>query len=315
MMRLQSQMMPTLSTTRNADLNDAEVNKANVATHAIESALTIDDQPSDVIHDDEFFSNTVQIGKNAGNDEVAESNDANYVKYALLIKENKAYESHASLVATHAIESSIPSEANEANHSNASEDADGKNSHKNLNSNDEIFDDNSTCSDSICGGDSINYYDPISLSGDPQALGEATVLAIDPDDEYPLTLSTCDIVPKGSKVCRITKYQDGKEVKTLFDRWRAIERFKLEKCHIATEAEALIMQRNSLSGIMKDKLESVLDKAQSKGSATEDNLNDKNQPKTKHSKKSRQKRPKTKTIQEKQTKECATPIQKHSVLQ
>jgi hypothetical protein len=61
----------------------------------------------------------------------------------------------------------------------------------------------------------------------------------------------------------------------LFGTWRAIERFKLEKCQIATEAEALIMQSNHLSGIMKDKLASTLDIAQSKGFAPEDILNDK----------------------------------------
>jgi hypothetical protein len=47
----------------------------------------------------------------------------------------------------------------------------------------------------------------------------------------------------------------------------------LEKCQIATEAEALIMQSNCMSGIMKDKLASALDKA-SEGFAPEDILND-----------------------------------------
>ncbi len=55
--------------------------------------LTIDDPPSDVIYDDELFSKTVQIDKNAGNDEVAESNDAIDVEYALLIEDNKANKS------------------------------------------------------------------------------------------------------------------------------------------------------------------------------------------------------------------------------
>jgi hypothetical protein len=68
------------------------------------------------------------------------------------------------------------------------------------------------------------------VSGDPLALREATVIAIDPDDEYPLTLSKFDIVPKVSKVCHITNYQKGKEIKTLLSTWPAIERFKLEKC-------------------------------------------------------------------------------------
>jgi hypothetical protein len=98
----------TINDKSNANLNDAEVNKANVVTHPIESALTIDDPPSDVSYDDELFSKTVQIGQNAGNDEVAESNDAIDVEFALPIEENKADRSHASLVATLAIESSIP---------------------------------------------------------------------------------------------------------------------------------------------------------------------------------------------------------------
>jgi hypothetical protein len=218
--------------------------------------LTIDDPPSDVIYDYELFSKTLQIDNNAGNDEVAESNDAIDVEFALLNDDNEADESSAS-------PSSIPAEANEVNHSNASEDADGKHSHKDSTSNDETFDDYSSCSESICGGESINYFDPISVSGDPQALREATVLAIDPYDEYPLTLSTCDIVPKGSKVRRITKYQEGKEVTTLFGTWHAIERFKLGKCQIATKAEAFIMKSNCLSGIMKENIASASNKAQS----------------------------------------------------
>ncbi len=148
------------------------------------------------------------------------------------------------------------------------------------------------------------------MPGDPQGLKEATVLAVDPDDEYLLTLRTSDTVPKGSHVLRITKYQEEKEVKTLFGTWHAIERFKLEKCQIATEAEALIMQRNCLSGIVKDKLASVLDKAQSERFAPEDILNDKILPKTKHSKKSRQKRLKTKHSNK--SKQKSAPLQSKS---
>jgi hypothetical protein len=259
----------------NANLNDADVKKANVVTHAIKSALTIDDPPSYVIYDDKMFIKTVQRDENAVNNEVAESNDAIDLEFTLPIEDNGADQSHACLVATLAIESSIPTEANKVNQNHAHQDADGNNSNKDSTSNYKISDDETTCSESICGGDSINYYDPISVPGDPQALRKATVLAIDPDDEYPLTLSTCDIVPMGSKVCPITKYREGKEVKTLFGMWRAIEWFKLEKCQIATEAEALIMHRNHLSGIMKEKIASAFDKAQSEVFAPEDLLNDK----------------------------------------
>ncbi len=186
--------------TSNANLNDAEVNKANVITHPIESAPTIDDPPSDVIYDDELCSKTVQIDKNASNDEVAESNNAIDVESALPLEDNEDDQSHASLVATLAIKSSITTEANKVNQTHARQDADGKNSNKELTSNDEISDEDTTCSESICDGDLINYYDPISMSRDYQGLREATVLAINPDEDYPLTLSTCDIVPKGSKV-------------------------------------------------------------------------------------------------------------------
>jgi hypothetical protein len=86
----------------------------------------------------------VQIDKNAGNDEVAEADDANNViqkknsnfndaeankgnlvtnaiESELLIEDNKANESHASPDATHAIESSIPAEANEVDHEGVAE--------------------------------------------------------------------------------------------------------------------------------------------------------------------------------------------------
>jgi hypothetical protein len=158
-----------------------------------------------VIGDDELFSKTVQIDKNSGNDEVAESDDTNNVndknnansndaevyranvathaiESALPIEDNMANKSHVSPVATHAIESSIPTEANEVNHCHACQDANGKNSYKDSTSNNEIFDDNSTCSESICGGYLINYYDSIHVSGDPQGLIEATVLAVDLDE-------------------------------------------------------------------------------------------------------------------------------------
>jgi hypothetical protein len=105
----------TINDKNNADLNDAEVNKAYVATHAIESTLTIDVPPRDVINDDELFSKTVKIDKNVCSDEVAESNEANNVEYTLVIEDNKANESLASPVVTPAIELSIPAEANEAN--------------------------------------------------------------------------------------------------------------------------------------------------------------------------------------------------------
>jgi hypothetical protein len=95
--------------------------------------MNLEKSLTQVIGDDELFRKTMQIDKNAGNDVVAESDDANHVidknnsdfndaeanqgnvvthaiKPMLPIEDNKADESHASQVATHAIESSIPTE-------------------------------------------------------------------------------------------------------------------------------------------------------------------------------------------------------------
>ncbi len=90
----------------------------------------------------------MQIDKNTGNDEVAETdyanniiqknsnfNDAeankenvatNAIESDILIEDNKANKSHASPVATYAIESSIPSEANEVHHEGVAERQDSK---------------------------------------------------------------------------------------------------------------------------------------------------------------------------------------------
>ncbi len=210
--------------------NDSnEVGESRAADLTKNPSNQVADPPRDVICDDELFSKTVQIDKNAGNDEVAESDDDNdvidknnanlndaevnkanvathIIESALPIEDNKADKSYASPVTTHAIESSNFAEAIEVDLCHARQDVDGTKSFKDSTSNDKIFDDDSTCSESNCGRYLINYYDPIHVSGHPQGLREATVLAVDPDDEYPLTLSTCDTVLKGSHVNHITKY-------------------------------------------------------------------------------------------------------------
>jgi hypothetical protein len=94
--------------------------------------------------DDELLRKTVQIDKNAGNDEVSETDDANNVIHKnnsnindaeankgnlatnaieseVLIEGNKADKPHAKPVATYAIESSSPTEANEFDHEGVAE--------------------------------------------------------------------------------------------------------------------------------------------------------------------------------------------------
>jgi hypothetical protein len=125
---------PQRTLPRSNPSNQAALLSSDITKH-LEKSLT---------GDDELLRKTVQIDKNADNDEVAEADDANNViqmnnsnfndaeankgilatnaiESEVLIEENKADGSHASPVATHAIESFSPAEANEVDHEGVAE--------------------------------------------------------------------------------------------------------------------------------------------------------------------------------------------------
>ncbi len=60
----------------------------------------------------------------------------------------------------------------------------------------------------ICPGDVIHYYCPIFVSGDPRGLRETSVLAVDPNDKFPLVLSNRDGLPSTTQVKRIEVYRN-----------------------------------------------------------------------------------------------------------
>ncbi len=55
----------------------------------------------------------------------------------------------------------------------------------------------------ICPGDVIHYYCPIFVSSDPRGLRETSVLAVDPNDKFPLVLSDGDRLPSTTQVKRM----------------------------------------------------------------------------------------------------------------
>ena len=61
-----------------------------------------------------------------------------------------------------------------------------------------------SCSDKstepICPGDVILYYCPIFVSGNPHGLRETTILAVNPNDNFPLVLSNGDGIPSTTNV-------------------------------------------------------------------------------------------------------------------
>lgn len=68
------------------------------------------------------------------------------------------------------------------------------------------------CREWIFAGVTIHYYDPISVTGDPNALRTAVVIRVVEDDEFPIVLDTGDPIPSWQKV-KVTS------------KWRTLSRF------------------------------------------------------------------------------------------
>jgi hypothetical protein len=161
--------------------------------------------------DNDLMSKSVQRDTNAGNAEVPESDDAkDFSNHNVDANEAEANKAN---VTKDAIDSATkPIEANEANKSHAHQD-----SNKKSTCYDENFDKDSTRIEPKCGGDLISYYRPISVSGDPQGLREATVLAVDPDHACLLTSSTYNYLPKCFKICHISKFQKSNKLVNIWE--------------------------------------------------------------------------------------------------
>jgi hypothetical protein len=59
------------------------------------------------------------------------------------------------------------------------------------------------CNEIIKLGDEIHYFHVMVVHGTPSALSIGKVTAIDPDDEYMISVSTGDPIPRGSMICRV----------------------------------------------------------------------------------------------------------------
>jgi len=120
-------------------------------------------------------------------------------------------------------------------------------------------------------GDVVEYYTPIFVAGDPRGLRQATVLAVDPKEEMPLTLSNAEGIPNSTKVKRIKVMLEG----DLVDHpgiYRSIYRFKLVKKGSATAADAIAMEASRFGRIMHKNMSKLKEKAQADGFAPMDLL-------------------------------------------
>ena len=130
---------------------------------------------------------------------------------------------------------------------------------------------NETSNEPIRVGDVIEYYSPIHVAGDPRGLRQATVLSIDPKNEFPLVLDNAECIPNDTNVKRIKVKMDGE----LVDHpgiFRPIIRFKLSKAGKATIADAVAKQSSRFGNIMKKNIKKLKSKAEADGFAPMDLL-------------------------------------------
>jgi hypothetical protein len=106
------------------------------------------------------------------------------------------------------------------------------------------------CKEPICPRDVIKYYSPIFVAGDPRGLRDTSVLAVDPNDNFPLVLSNAEDFPSTTTVKRIKVIRHNRLVdhRGIF---QAIDWFQLKKRASATDTDGVYMQADCFEGIMK----------------------------------------------------------------
>ena len=83
------------------------------------------------------------------------------------------------------------------------------------------------CKESISAGITIQYYDPISVAGDPNALRTARVTRVVEDKDFPLVLSTPDLIPSW----QVVKVQS---------KWRPLSRYNFNIGGTGGHADAIM---------------------------------------------------------------------------
>ncbi len=127
------------------------------------------------------------------------------------------------------------------------------------------------CKEPICPEDVIKYYSPIFVASDPSGLRDTSVLAVDPNDNFPLVLSNAEGLPSTTMVKHIKVIQRNRLVdhRGIF---RAIDPFQLKKRGSATDADGVYMQAYYFEGIMKEHIIKGMGKAKADGFAPGDKL-------------------------------------------
>ncbi len=127
------------------------------------------------------------------------------------------------------------------------------------------------CKEPIFPADVIKYYYPIFVAGDPPGLRETSVLAVDPNYNFPLVLSNGEGLCSTTMVKRIKVIQHNRLIDHRGIFW-AIDQFLLKKRHSATAADEVYMQAGCFEGSMKKHIIKGMGKAKANGFAPGDML-------------------------------------------
>jgi len=137
-------------------------------------------------------------------------------------------------------------------------------------SDDESSDDESRNDDTLRPGDVIEYFNPIGVVGDRQHLQRAIILAVDPNDEYKLTLSTNMYLPDTTWVKKVSSVIEGNVVHLTDMRYWFIKSYTLEEGGSSTAgADAIRLATASISTIVNRKLDGLRKKAADSGVPTD----------------------------------------------
>ena len=86
------------------------------------------------------------------------------------------------------------------------------------------------CNEIIVVGDEIHYYHFMVVMGTPGAMSIGSVTAIDPGNDYMISVSTGDPIPRESKICRVRETNSSGDLVAISGKrkWRICESYQCE---------------------------------------------------------------------------------------
>ena len=123
----------------------------------------------------------------------------------------------------------------------------------------------------LLDGEVIEYWSPIFHAGDRRGYRQATVTAIRPGEEFPLTLDNGEQLPKRTNVRRVKTIENGEllDHKGIF---RPINYFKMIAGGKRTASAGVVKEAERFSRVAQKNVDKVQEKANAEGFAPMDML-------------------------------------------